>query len=225
MRKTGISLIDSTHYTPTVPECRTREDCYACPVQPCAHAVQTHEAVRLLQSGARTSLVCQLTELPKKYIKRLAHLLNGQAPPRGLAPFTDAWFRESEHRMLHASAVWRIHNLVNSFERSKARELLDIYDIYLHATNNPLLDITRIVAVINLVKNKVWEPTQCVHCNKYYLTPVDENLGDTCPGCRLYFRFRCSQCGAALSTSTLGRPRTVCERCATQPTLNNRRSN
>lgn len=54
--KTGLSLIDAIHYPPTVPECRTRQDCYACPIEQCSQAVRTHEAVRLIQAGARTTL-------------------------------------------------------------------------------------------------------------------------------------------------------------------------
>ena len=216
MSNTGLSLLDTTAYTPTVPECRTQKDCYSCLVQPCAFAVQTHEAVRLIQAGARTPLVCQLTGLPKKYAKRLYQQLQGHSSPQGMTPFTDAWFRESEHRMLQASTVWRIHNLVAPLGRSKARTLLDLYDIYRYSVNKPLLDITRIVAVLKLVKTAVWEPRECQYCKKHYLTPADENLGDTCPGCRIYHRFRCAQCGAALTIYTLGRPRSVCETCTTR---------
>jgi len=216
MSKTGLSLIDATTYAPTVPECRTKKDCYSCSVKPCVYAVQTHEAVRLIQAGARTTLVRQLTKLPKKYVNRLYHLLTGHSSPRGLTQFTDAWFRESEHRMLQASTVWRIHILVEPLGRSKARILLDVYDVYLYSVNKPLLDITRIVAVLKLVKASVWESRQCQHCHKFYLTPVDENLGDTCPGCRIYYHFRCVLCGAALAIYTLGRPRSACEACATQ---------
>lgn len=214
MSSTGLSLIDAASHMPTVPECRTKNDCYSCSVQPCAYAVQTHEAVRLIQTGARTPLVCQLTNLPKKYVKRLYLLLQGHSSPRGMAPFTDAWFRESEHRMLHASAVWRIYNLVEPWGRSKARTLLDVYDLYLYYISKPLLDITRIVAVLKLVKTSVWESQQCNHCKELYLTPTDEHLGDSCPGCRIYYRFRCCQCGAALNVYTLGRPRSCCENCA-----------
>jgi len=222
MNATNHTIFDISQYAATVPTCRTTEDCYSCSVQPCAHAVKTHEAVRLIQAGARTALICQLTGLPKKYVKRIYHLLLGEAPPRGMSPYTDAWFRESETRMLQAATVWRIHNLVSPLGRSKARTLLDVYDVYRYSTNKPLLDITRIVAVINLVKTCVWEPKQCQHCHKFYLTPADENLGDTCPGCRIYYRFRCPHCGAALGNYTLGRPRSACADCATQ-NKNNRR--
>lgn len=213
---TGLSLMDAASYIPTVPECRTHQDCYLCSVEPCSHAVRTHEAVRLIQAGARTPLVCQLTELPKKLVKRLYIQLRGQPSPRGMTPFTDAWFRESEYRMLHAATVWRIHTQVGSLGRGKARTLLDVYDIYLYSVNKPLLDITRIVAVLKLVTMSVWEPQRCEHCHKLYLTPVDENLGSSCPGCRIYHRFRCSQCGTALTVYTLGRPRQCCEGCASQ---------
>lgn len=89
---TGLSLIDAIHYPPTVPECRNRQDCYACPIEQCSQAVRTHEAVRLIQAGARTTLVYQLTDLPKKYVKRLYLQLMGQPSPRGMMPFTDAQY-------------------------------------------------------------------------------------------------------------------------------------
>jgi len=212
--QTGLSLIDTATYTPTVPKCRTKKDCYSCNVQPCSYAVKTHEAVRLIQAGARKTLVCQLTELPNKYVKRIYLELRGEPSPRGMTAFTDAWFRESEHRMLHASAVWRIHNLVVPLGRSEARTLLDVYDLYLNSTSKPLLDLSRIETVLKLVMTSVWEPQRCNHCQKFYLTSVDENLGNSCPGCRIYHRFRCSQCGKALTIYTVGRPRLCCENCA-----------
>jgi len=213
---TGLSLIDTSTYTPTVPTCRTEKDCYSCNVQPCAYAVKTHEAVRLIQAGARTSTVIQLTKLPKKYVKRIYFELRGEPSPRGKTIRTDAWFRESEHRMLHASAVWRIHNLVAPLGRSKTRVLLDVNDIYLSFTKKPLLDLTHIEAVLTLVAISVWEAKHCDYCKKLYLTSADENLGSSCPGCRIYHRFRCCKCGEALTIYTLGRPRSCCENCSTQ---------
>ena len=135
---TGLSLIDTATYPATVPVCRTEKDCYSCNVQPCAYAVRTHEAVRLIQAGARTSLVCQLTALPKKYVKRLYLLLQGHSSPRGMTPFTDAWFRESEYRMLHASAVWRIHNQVAPLERSAERKGSSLFCNVLSLIYTPL---------------------------------------------------------------------------------------
>ena len=214
--RTGLSLIDTATYTPTVPTCRTKKDCYSCNVQPCSYAVRTHEAVRLIQAGARKTLVCQLTELPNKYVKRIYLELRGEPSPRGMTAFTDAWFRESEHRMLHASAVWRIHNLVVPLGRSEARTLLDVYDLYLNSTSKPLLDLSRIETVLKLVMTSVWEAQRCNYCQKLYLTSADEDLGSSCPGCRIYHRFRCCQCGAALTVYTLGRPRSCCENCKKQ---------
>ena len=214
--RTGLSLIDTATYTPTVPTCRTKKDCHSCNVQPCSYAVRTHEAVRLIQAGARKTLVCQLTELPNKYVKRIYLELRGEPSPRGMTAFTDAWFRESEHRMLHASTVWRIHNLVVQLGRSEARTLLDVYDLYLNSTSKPLLDLSRIETVLKLVMTSVWEAHRCNYCQKLYLTSADEDLGNSCPGCRIYHRFRCCQCGAALTVYTLGRPRSCCENCKKQ---------
>lgn len=216
MSKMGLSLLDNVLYTPTLPECLTQKDCHSCPVAPCAKSVQTFEAVRLVQAGARTPLICQLTGLSKKFIRRLYLQLHGRPPPSGSAPFSDAWFRESERRMLHASTVWRINSLVKPIGRSKARALLDVYDLYQSCFNKPLLNLTRIESVFLLVRTFVWKPRQCVYCNKFYLTPVDEELGDSCPGCRLYHRFRCSQCKAPLTIHVIGRPRTICNHGTSQ---------
>ena len=80
--------------------CGSDKNCASCEVTPCSDATRIQDATRLIQAGARATLVCQLTDLPKKLVKRMYTMLQGQPSPRGQMPFTDAWYLETDLRML-----------------------------------------------------------------------------------------------------------------------------
>jgi hypothetical protein len=46
----------------------------------------------------------------------------------------------------------------------------------------------------------------------HYLSPVESN-SIACPGCRLYYRYRCHQCCSPLVPQSRGRRRTICSHC------------
>lgn len=207
-------------YPPTTPTCWNGKNCITCTIEPCYHSTKIQEAIRLIQIGARGRLVGELTELPKKLIKRLYRQLHEHASPQGRTPYTDAWFAETEQRMLHASIVWRIHIRITArTQRTLARQLLDVFDIYHFTVPHPLLDITRIVTVIRLAVAGVWHKRQCDLCTKLFLAPSEEESTTTCPGCKLYHRHRCRHCGTALRANPVGRPHSACGQCNGTPTI------
>jgi flagellar transcriptional activator FlhC len=196
-----------------VPPCGAPKNCIRCKVKPCRDATKIHDAVRLIQAGARATLVCQLTELPKKLVKRMYTLLQGHPSPRGQMPFTDAWFLENDLRMLHATLVWQLHKRIAREHRSEARVLLEVYTVYRCMVNKPQLNLTRTSVVLRLVAMALWQERQCGHCGNTFLAPTDEKHDVACPGCRLYHRYRCCRCGSAFEAQAMGRPRTVCSHC------------
>ena len=194
--------------------CGTERSCTDCGVKLCRDTLVVQAAVKLIEAGARATLVRQVTQLPTKMVKRLFLMLTGHASPRGQMPFTDTWYRENERRMLHATIVWQLYRHMNARENMHfSHVLLDVYHAYLCLVSTPLLDITRTFFVLRLVSMKLFAERVCPECKKPFLAPADEQEGKHCSGCRLYFRFRCPQCKAPFNAKTVGRPRTVCDQC------------
>lgn len=206
---------DSISWSQVLPPCSKNSDCLHCHVEACSHAHLVHIAVRLIQAGAKTTLVYQLTELPKKFVKRLYWQLTGHPSSGGMTPVTDAWFLKDERRILHAAVAWRLHKQICDPEFSEAQTLLDAYDLYLYHVREPLLDLTRIVTLLQLVNIGIWQEMTCSYCEHTFLVPSDEEKRDTCPSCKLYFRFRCRNCEMAFPSkeNSLGRPRSLCLNC------------
>jgi hypothetical protein len=147
------------------------------------------EAIRLIELGARANLVAQLTGMENAVAKRLYLQLNGHPSPPGQTPFTDAWFLQSNQRLLQASIAWRIDRRLRRFKRSRARRLIDVYESYRSAVRQPLLDITRVAFVPRLVNIGLWHRRACNACGNNYIGPVTD-IEALCPGCRLYRRYR-----------------------------------
>ena len=103
---------------PLIP-CGTASCGVPCRVEACARATKTFEAIRLIQLGARITLICQLTGIEKTVAKRLYRELTGTSPPPGQTPFTDAWYVESDPRMLQAAIVWRLCRISSDQTRTK----------------------------------------------------------------------------------------------------------
>lgn len=74
------------------------------------------EAIRLIELGARASLVVQLTALERPIIKRLYRQLVGKPSPAGQMPFTDAWYVKDDGLMLQASVFWKLYQQAESYE-------------------------------------------------------------------------------------------------------------
>ena len=178
----------------------------------CQHAARIFEAVQLVELGGRAGLVAHVTGLEKKAVNRLYRQLRGAPSPPGQAPFTDAWYLESDLRMLHASVVWRVHEQLRRIGRDDARVLIDVYTCYRCLVREPVLDLTHAAFVPSLLGMNIWEERGCGYCHGSYLAPVVSNDHE-CPGCRLYHRHRCRACGGPIDAQRRGRRRRACERC------------
>jgi len=192
--------------------CAEQADSDECPVELCAYSTKIREAIHLIRLGARAGLVSQLTSLEKKTVKRLYHQLCGKPSPPGQMPFTDAWYRENDLRMLHATLVWHVHQRLAPMRRGAARAVIDLFEAYSQLARKPLLDLTRTAFVPHLVSMGTWHQRLCEFCGVNYLAPVDSN-SIACPGCRLYNRYRCPHCRAPVVPQSRGRRRMTCGRC------------
>jgi len=176
------------------------------------HIISVQEATRLIQLGARAGLVCQLTGLEKAVANRLYRQLNGKPSPSGLMPFTDAWYLKNNRRMLQAGLVWHLHWRLDGSGRSAARLLIDVYECYTQRVEYPLLDLTRAFVVTRLAAMKIWREYRCEYCGTTYPAPAEITRA-VCPGCHLYFRHRCRQCGSQLVSKFKGRRRATYSHC------------
>lgn len=179
---------------------------------PWLKANATLEAIRLIELGARAGMVSQLTGMDKTTANRLYRQIHRQPSPPGQSPFTDTWYLKSEYRMLHASLVWNLFRRFRQAHDRPARDLIEVYEVYLALVQEPLLDITHVAFVPQLMAMPLWEERVCQICHGSYVEPLG-SPGITCPACRLYQSFRCPNCGAAVGGYRRGRRRTTCPAC------------
>jgi hypothetical protein len=184
----------------------------ACGVALCVQTTTAQEAIRLTRLGARAGLVSRLTGLEKAVANRLYRQLHGRPSPPGQLPFTDSWYLKQDRRMLHATLVWHLSQRFARWEATPARRLIHVYECYRWLALSPLLDITRVAFVPQLVAMHDWQAQTCRLCRLQYLIPAG-SLGTTCWGCRRYLRHRCRHCGAPLADHPGGRHRGVCTAC------------
>ncbi|MGB5615142.1 MAG: FlhC family transcriptional regulator [Sedimenticolaceae bacterium] len=176
------------------------------------NALASLDAIRLIQLGARAGLVSNVTGIEKTVANRLYRQIHGRPSPPGLTPFTDTWFLKNDRRMLQAAVVWRLYGRIRQTRNNAAKTLIDLYEIYRTTATDDLLDFTHVAFVPRLIEMKLWQENQCGRCATAYITPIDEP-GTTCPGCRLYQRYRCYDCGAPAEGDRKGRRRATCRQC------------
>lgn len=173
-----------------------------------AHA----QALRLIEMGARASLVCQLTSMPRATVKTLYQLIHGRPSPSGLAPFSDTWHVQTNHRVLHTNIVWKLGVEAARLANDPAQRLIAVYDSYSCAVSRPLLSIMRAYFVPRLLTIEAWRIGQCKECGMAHIGPVSD-LDRLCPACTLQRLYRCPKCNAAFESKKLGRRTRRCLRC------------
>jgi len=206
MSRPNNSSVDAWKDSEKVSGSRLQADLYL-------QAEKIMDATRLIELGARAGLARQLTGLEKAKVNRLYTQLMGRPSPPGQTPFSDAWYLKDKHRLLQASVVWRLYQQLIRKGRNTAQVYINVYEGYLAIVNKPLLNLTRASLVPQLVGMGVWQERRCRTCKTLYLAPV-VSRGRSCPGCELYYRYRCRQCGSALEINTKGRYPKTCPSCS-----------
>jgi hypothetical protein len=175
-------------------------------------AASTLDAIRLIELGARAGTVCLLTGIDKTNANRLYRQIHQRPSPPGQTPFTDSWYLKSDYRMLHASLAWRLFQRYEQPGNRLARMMIEVYECYVFLVQAPLLDVTHLAFVPQLMQMRIWKECVCQSCHTRYVSPQDSN-GTICPGCRLYRKFRCSACGAFMGGYRKGRRKSSCSTC------------
>jgi hypothetical protein len=209
------SSTPTSHILPATPPCADPTGCTQCDAELCLYANRVLEAIHLMRLGARAGLASQLTGLEKNTANRLYRQLHGIPSPPGQVPFTDTWYRKNDRRMLHTNIVWRLHQRLSQTERGKGRILIGVFQLYTQLVAEPLLDLTRTAFVPQLMSMETWHERECESCGMDFATPIEGN-SRLCPGCLLYHRHRCHQCGNALSPKRRGRDHANCSHCGAE---------
>lgn len=170
------------------------------------------EAIRLVELNARAGLVSHLTGLNKTSINRLYRQIHGVSSPAGQKIYSDNWYLLQPQRMLHASVVWRLYRQLVDTQGSSARRLINLFELYTTVVRSPLLDVARVQFVPQLVEMHTWKEHRCRDCRGSYVYPVTR-ISQICPGCSLYRRYRCHQCGTPFQGYVAGRHRESCDQC------------
>ena len=169
------------------------------------------DAMSLIRLGARVGLVVQLTGLDRRTVIRLYREMTGRAPTGGQSPYTDSWYYRDDRRLIHAAHIWRIHRLLADRPMSDATRLILTFDAYRALIAEPVLDLTHAAAVLQLVAAESWHDLQCDDCGQPFLRAGDDH-NTICPGCRRYYRRRCTRCDTPTRAKT-GRPLAACRHC------------
>lgn len=172
----------------------------------------TLDAARLVQLGARTALVSQLTGLSRKVVSQLHLPLTGLPSPAGQVPFTDTWYLRNNQRLLHANVVWKLFQGFENVDRSSASVLAHVYRTYLDIMGEPVLSLSRAYFTPRLVTINAWYEQTCDHCSLSYIGPLG-NQGSICPACIEYFSYRCRNCGSTIKSHANGRRKATCNGC------------
>jgi len=195
--------------------CASPSECARCKSELCLNANRIMEAIHLMRLGARAVLASQVTGLEISKANLLYRQLYGVSSPPGQVPFMDSWHLKSDIRMLHTNIVWNLHQKLSKAQHRKARILIDLYEIYTQLVEKPVLDIARVAFVQRLTAMETWHERRCTSCEMNYATPVESN-SSVCPGCLIYHRHRCFQCGGTLPPRSKGRNHANCNHCGAE---------
>lgn len=148
-----------------------------------------HIAMELISFGARMQVLESETSLSRRRLLRLYKEMKGCSPPKGLLPFSPDWFMTWEQNV-HASMFYNIFLFLHKTRPGRNIEhILVAYKLYLeqcinHATEKPLLGITRAWTLIRFTECGMIDHIRCCHCSGIFIVTAS-HLCDKQFVCRL----------------------------------------
>ena len=135
---------------------------------------QLHMATRLFSLGARLPVVMHETALPRTTLRQLHIELTGQAPGRGVLPFTIDWYLQWRHN-IHASLFANIHAHLGHYDLTDTERLIQSYTHYLGEiagfnVAEPILSITRAWTLLRFCRQRMLQLTPCQCCQGYFIS-------------------------------------------------------
>lgn len=137
-------------------------------------------AIELISLGARMQVLESETSLSRRRLLKLYKELKGCSPPKGLLPFSPDWFMAWEQNV-HASMFYNIFLFLNKTQVGRTIEhTLKAYKLYLeqcinHATETPVLGLTRAWTLIRFIECGMIEHTKCCNCRGVFIVTASHS--------------------------------------------------
>jgi len=157
-------------------------------------------AAELVRLGARMQVLESMTPMPREKLLRLYKEIKGEAPPRGMLPFSTEWFLEwqpSMHSALYLTHRNEIRKLSGGAERvlgplgaSNLWHMPVAYRAYLESVRvcgmDPILTLTRAWMLERFLSSKMIKEVSCRKCFGVFLGHAhDLERGYVCGLCKV----------------------------------------
>lgn len=128
---------------------------------------QYQKAAQLIELGARMQILDDLFDLPREKMLSLYKEVKGEAPPRGLLPFSTDWFLEWQPS-IHSAIYLKVREEYKKTGLNDVDLLISSYEKYskiIKATNQEeVLSITRAWSLDRFIKSKLLKVSYCKEC-------------------------------------------------------------
>lgn len=157
-------------------------------------------AAELVRLGARMQVLESMTPMPREKLLRLYKEVKGEAPPRGMLPFSTEWFLEwqpSMHSALYLTHRNEIRRLSGGADRvlgalgtSNLWHMPVAYRAYLESVKacgmEPVLTLTRAWMLERFLNSKMIKEVSCRKCGGVFLGHAhDIERGYVCGLCKV----------------------------------------
>lgn len=153
-------------------------------------------AAELIRLGARMQVLENMTPMPREKLLRLYKEIKGEAPPRGMLPFSTEWFLEWQpamHSALYLTHRNELRRLGGSSASAGSNPLWHMpiaYKAYLESAKacglEPVLTLTRAWSLERFLSSRMLKEISCRRCGGGFLGHVhDIERGFVCGLCKV----------------------------------------
>lgn len=157
-------------------------------------------AAELIRLGARMQVLENMTPMPREKLLRLYKEIRGEAPPRGMLPFSIEWFLEWQPAMhsalylTHRNEVRRLNgSTIHAAGAASGNALWHMpiaYRVYLESVKacgmEPVLTLTRAWSLERFLSSRMLKEVSCKKCCGVFLGHAhDIERGFICGLCKV----------------------------------------
>lgn len=155
-------------------------------------------AAELIRLGARMQVLENMTPMPREKLLRLYKEIKGEAPPRGMLPFSTEWFLEWQPAMhsalylTHRNELRRLSGLAGAATAATNPlwHMPITYKAYLESVKScglePVLTLTRAWSLERFLGSRMLKEVSCRRCGGVFLGHAhDIERGFVCGLCKV----------------------------------------